>query len=33
MLAHKEPESHIKVSWGQAQQTYPVSARLMTATG
>jgi GTP pyrophosphokinase len=28
VLYHKEPERLIKVSWGQAQQTYPVSVRI-----
>jgi guanosine-3',5'-bis(diphosphate) 3'-pyrophosphohydrolase len=28
VLGHKEPERYIKVSWGQAQQTYPVSVRI-----
>jgi GTP diphosphokinase / guanosine-3',5'-bis(diphosphate) 3'-diphosphatase len=28
VLYHKEPERIIQVSWGQAQQTYPVSIRI-----
>ncbi|MCC6190489.1 MAG: bifunctional (p)ppGpp synthetase/guanosine-3',5'-bis(diphosphate) 3'-pyrophosphohydrolase [Anaerolineales bacterium] len=28
VLYHKEPERLIKVSWGQAQQTYPVAVRI-----
>jgi GTP pyrophosphokinase len=28
VLYHKEPERIIKVAWGQAQQTYPVSVRI-----
>jgi len=28
VLYHKEPERIIQVSWGQAQQTYPVSVRI-----
>ena len=29
VLYQKEPERIIKVSWGQAQQTYPVAVRIM----
>ncbi|MCC7361617.1 MAG: bifunctional (p)ppGpp synthetase/guanosine-3',5'-bis(diphosphate) 3'-pyrophosphohydrolase [Anaerolineales bacterium] len=29
VLYHKEPERIIKVSWGQAQQTYPVLVRIL----
>jgi GTP pyrophosphokinase len=28
VIYHKEPERLIKVSWGQAQQTYPVAVRI-----